>query len=132
MNRRLRAALWLLLAPAVVLGSIAACSNGRSDPGGQACPVVSTDCPSTPPSWTKDVEPIVQSSCLECHSEGGIEWPLWDLSSYASVYRNRAAVLTQVYQCLMPSQDASPHVPPLTSDQRETIVSWIACNAPDN
>jgi hypothetical protein len=41
-------------------------------------------------------------------------------------------MLTQVYQCLMPPLDASPPPPRPGAAERETIVAWIACGAPNN
>ena len=66
------------------------------------------------------------------HQPGGTGYSNANLTSYANVFKSRAEVLVQVYQCLMPNEDASPPPPELTSDQRETIVSWVACGAPNN
>jgi hypothetical protein len=131
MTGRVRAVLCLAIALASAPLVVVACS-GPGGNGPEPCPSVSMDCPSPPPSWAKDVQPVIQARCYTCHSEGGIEWPKWDLSSYASVVSNEMEVLTQVYQCKMPLPDASPPVPPLTSDQRQTIVQWIACSTPNN
>jgi hypothetical protein len=123
-----------MVASPCVLGAIAACSPAPAADGGAAtCPTVSTDCPQPPPSWSKDVQPLVQTYCVSCHSDGGLGESLADLTSYTNVFKNRTEVLQQVYHCYMPNQDASTPPPPvLTADQRETIVAWIACNAPNN
>jgi hypothetical protein len=130
-----RAVIVVLAGPACVLGAVAACSNG-SHGGGDgmtvSCPVISTDCPTPPPSWAKDVQPIIQNYCVMCHMDGGSGESLVDLTSYANVFKYRSRELTQVYQCWMPNEDASPPPPPLSTAQRETIVAWLACNAPNN
>jgi hypothetical protein len=67
-----------------------------------------------------------------CHKPGGSGESLADLTSYTNVFHARAAITYQVSQCLMPNEDASPPPPPLSTDQRETIVAWIGCGAPNN
>jgi uncharacterized membrane protein len=118
-----------VLAVASAIAVVACSTPGESSP---QCPGVSMDCPSPQPSWATEVQPLIQARCYMCHSEGGIEWPKWDLSSYSSASMNRMEVLTQVFHCWMPPGDASPPVPLLTNAERQTIVQWIACGAPDN
>jgi len=133
--RAARLVAFLALAGAAALGLLSACSNDPGAAGADAaaaCPNVPTDCPATPPSWTHDVQPIIAMYCLSCHGDGGIEQSVFNYSTYQGVYRNRAAMLTQVYQCLMPLADASPPPPRPSAAERETIVAWIACGAPDN
>ncbi len=125
----------LFLVLGAVLGACAtagACSNSPPSQGAPNCPTVSSDCPSPPPSWSKDVEPLIQSYCIMCHQPGGTGETLADLTSYTNVFRARAEIITQISQCLMPNQDASPPPPELTTAQRQTIVSWIGCMAPNN
>jgi cytochrome c551/c552 len=113
----------------------AACSTAPPPSQADDCPMVSTACPSPPPSWSKDVQPLIQTYCVTCHSPGpqGIGEMFADLTSYAGAFKARAEITSQVYHCWMPNQDASSPPPPLlTSAQRETIVAWVACNAPNN
>ncbi len=112
-----------------VSAAAVACSSPSAP---ESCSIISQNCPAPPPSFSKDVQPLIQNYCVMCHSPGGIGEPTADLTSYAGVYKARAEVQQQVYQCLMPNQDASPPPPKLTSDQRETIVAWVACDAPNN
>jgi hypothetical protein len=130
MNVRSRGFLLVLGAVLGALVTVGACSN--SPPAASTCPTVSSDCPAPPPSWSKDVQPLIQSYCVMCHQPGGSGYSLADLTSYTSVFRSRAAITFQVSQCLMPNQDASPPPPQLTTAQRETIVSWVGCMAPNN
>ena len=133
LSRTLRFALLGLaaLAPAALLAL--ACSGGSSGDAGASCPNIVTTCPSTTPSWKTDVQPLIATYCFQCHGDGGIEQAKLDYTTYAGVFMNRAEIITQVYECMMPPSDASP--PPMAypnADQRETIVSWVACGAPNN
>jgi hypothetical protein len=135
MRAPLRALFFAFVATGTALGGLAACSNASNNPDAgpaSTCPNVSTSCPSTPPSWKNDVQPLIATYCLACHGDGGIEQSQFDYTTYQGVYKNRAAMVTQVYQCQMPPLDGSPLAAPLTADQRETIVAWLACGAPDN
>lgn len=108
---------------------LAAC-NG--DSGGAGCPSLTSSCPATPPSWQNDVEPLIDTYCLSCHSEGGVAPPQFDYTTYDGVFRSRSVMVTQIIQCQMPPSDASPPAAMPSPDQRQTLVSWIACGAPDN
>jgi hypothetical protein len=135
MRRVLRVGLFASIAGVTALAGMVACSNASGNPDagtGSSCPNVSTSCPATPPSWKNDVQPLIATYCLACHGDGGIEQSQFDYTTYQGVYKNRAAMVTQVYQCQMPPPDASLPAPPLTADQRETIVAWLACGAPNN
>jgi hypothetical protein len=134
MTRSLRTLALALLAASGTLGVVGACSSGTTgggptDPG---CAGLSTTCPGTPPSWQSDVEPLIATYCLTCHSDGGVAPATFDYTSYAGVYKNRAEMLTQVYQCVMPLVDASPPAAEPSEAERQTIVSWLVCGAPDN
>jgi hypothetical protein len=41
-------------------------------------------------------------------------------------------MLTVLVQCSMPPPDAAPPTTLPDSAQRQTMVSWLACGAPDN
>src|SRR5579859_4182617 len=82
----------LFLVLGAVLGAsvtVVACSNSPQ-PAASNCPTVSSDCPSPPPSWSKDVQPLIQQYCVMCHQPGGIGESLADLTSYTNVFRARA------------------------------------------
>jgi cytochrome c553 len=120
------------LSTAAAAGVVAACSPTSDSGAGTACPDLNTDCPSAPPSWSNDVQPILATYCLRCHGDGGVEQSQFDYTTYAGVYEHRSIMLTQVYQCQMPPSDASPPAVMPTTHDRQTLVSWLACNAPDN
>ena len=79
----------------------------------------------------KDVQPLIEGDCATCHRPGGTGQAS-DLTTYANVYAHRTEVLFQVYTCRMPNLGASPPLAPLSEAQRETIVAWVACGAPNN
>ena len=120
------------------LGLAVACSSGSSSSGPQppSCAgVVAPDtCPSPPPSWKNEVQPLIVKYCWQCHANGGIDQAMIDLSTYSSTKRFAVAVLQQVDSCLMPNFGATP--PPMaypTVEERNTIIAWAgACMAPDN
>jgi cytochrome c5 len=132
MNVRSRDLLLVLGAVLGVSAVVAACSNAPAPPVAPNCPTVSSDCPSPMPSWSSDVQPLIKTYCLMCHEPGGTGYSLADLTSYTHVWMTRAAIASQISQCLMPNQDASPPPPQLTTAQRQTIVAWIGCMAPNN
>lgn len=134
---RRRAGRWLglLAAPVFVffLSQAAGCGGGGSsaDPDGAAgCPNDLPECPdpSAAPSYQTEVAPIIEAECLACHGPGGTEQGSHDLSTYDSLYPQRTDVLTQVYNCRMPPGGVAP----LSPDDRQTLLTWLVCGAPDN
>lgn len=116
-----------LLACSVVLASAAiACSHGGSNTGTDAgCPNdVPASCPTPAPTWA-DVEPIFDAHCTKCHGPGGVEASR-PLDTYDHVYAERTTVLTKLHGCLMPPAPERP----LSSDDRQLVLSWLVCRAP--
>ncbi len=104
----------------------AAEEKGAAD-GAPTCPSdLPASCPSPTPSYQTDVEPILRSHCVGCHSPSGTAG--YYETTYAQVAAQQSAVLDQVYDCLMPPADSLQ----LTLAQRETLLAWLVCNAPDN
>ena len=128
-RRGLVVASWLLV---VFLNPAAGCGGGSSaDPDGAAgCPNDLPTCPdpSAAPSYQTEVAPIIETSCLACHGPGGAEQGSHDLSIYDSLYPQRTDVLTQVYNCRMPPGGVAP----LSADDRQTLLTWLVCGAPNN
>jgi hypothetical protein len=114
-----------LLCTGVVLGALSGCS---SMVGGDDCPTLSSACPATPPSWESDVQPIVLAYCTQCHGKGGVEQPVFDSTTYQSVFVARSEIATVTVNCSMPPSGSSAP----DAAQRQTLLSWIACGAPDN
>ena len=103
--------------------ALAACSGG-----GGTCPAEQpASCPADVPSYTNDVAPILETSCVTCHSPTGVD-PGKPLDTYAHVFDRRGEVLTQVNACRMPPEgEMAP-----SDDERAIILTWLVCGAPDN
>ena len=91
------------------------------------CPMVSSTCPSPPPSYATDVAPIIQQECASCHSPTGVE-PNRPYQTYADVKKVQIDILLQVRDCKMPL----PGVPALSDAQRATLLGWLYCDGPNN
>jgi hypothetical protein len=85
-------------------------------------------CPSLAPSWMNDVQGIINHRCSPCHVPGGVEFPRVDLSTYAKVHQSFGAILSNVYACVMPPPDAEAPTPA----ERQALLEWLVCMAPDN
>jgi hypothetical protein len=98
-------------------------------PAEAACPSdLPVACPQPAPGFDAAVLPIVTRRCWGCHGDGGIENAQHDLGSYDTIFRQRSAMLNQVYGCLLPPSDAAA----LTPDERAAILGWLVCGAPAN
>ena len=118
------------LALLALLVSTAACTSDSSSSGssGAACPDdLPAACPSAPPSYAKDVAPVIQQSCTPCHAPGG-QQANRPLVTYAGAFANRSAMLNQVHACRMPPSGA----PPLPAASRTVLQEWLVCGASNN
>jgi hypothetical protein len=118
-----------LLSGGAVLAGIPGCSS----PGGGAgadCSMLTSGCPATPPSWQTDVQPLIVTYCGSCHGSGGAERSLFDSTSYQSVFVGRSELGTVISNCSMPLPGSSAPLP--DAAQRQTVLSWVECDAPDN
>ena len=108
--------------------ALAACTTNAPPPG-PACPNdLPGACPSPPPSYARDVAPVIAARCGPCHAPGGVEAAQRDFSAYATVHTQRVTILTQIHACLMPPADAGT----LDAAERATLQGWLVCGAPDN
>jgi hypothetical protein len=114
---------WIALTPLACKKS-AASSCTTPPPVDPACPEAGA------PSFTSDVLPIFNTICVNCHRPGGQESKTL-LTNYAQIHGDAQEVFNQVFlSCAMPPPgDASP---PLTDDERQTLLDWLACGAPDD
>jgi len=69
----------------------------------------------------------LEVECLPCHSPGGQE-ASQPFLTYNEVFARRAAILSQVYGCLMPLQGSQQPSP----EQRAELLAWLVCGAPNN
>ncbi len=111
---------------AVVLGvgvaALAACGGSKDCPND-----LPTSCPSPAPSYSSAISPLISARCLVCHSPGGQEASI-PFTSYQNVYIERSPMLNQVYACNMPPTGTQQ----LTAQERNQLLSWLVCGAPNN
>ncbi len=89
-----------------------------------------TSCQSPAPSWSRDVQPIVDRSCAPCHLRGGVAATTGhDFSTYAGVFSQQADIKGRVETCMMPLAGGDA---PLSTSDGDKLLDWIACGAPDN
>jgi hypothetical protein len=102
--------------------------SGGTTGGGGGCPNdLPASCPSNAPGYAATIAPILSELCTSCHSPMGTGAKQL-LGSYPEVYQSRQSVLDQVYACRMPP--AGSGSPTLT--QREDLLAWLVCGAPDD
>ena len=98
-------------------------------PAANCPPALPSSCPSTP-SYTTDVAPIFNRSCVECHKAGGVAADR-PLDTAARVRKLESTNFQQLIGCLMPPADAGPDAA-LSYDDRKEILQWLVCGAPAN
>lgn len=93
-----------------------------------------------PPTWARDVGPLLTQRCGSCHQEGGIA-PM-ALTTYADAFAWREAIEQVVADGTMPpfdavtSADCTPPAPwkddpRLTDEEHALLADWIAAGAPE-
>jgi hypothetical protein len=84
------------------------------------------------PSFDAVFTNVISPLCDRCHVPGGQE-AVMPLQTYQQVYGKNGAeaisIRTQVEACRMPPP-GGPEV--LTDDQRQLLLTWLACGAPNN
>jgi len=110
---------------ALLLGALlaAACGGAPFD-----CPNdLPQSCPSPVPSYKTEVQPIINSHCLKCHSPGGQQASI-DFTTHQNVFAQKGPILTQTYSCRMPPQGE----PRPTPQERALLLGWLVCGSPNN
>ncbi|HZZ70169.1 MAG TPA: redoxin domain-containing protein [Phenylobacterium sp.] len=85
-------------------------------------------------SYVKDVAPILEAKCVECHEKGGIG--PFAMDNYAMVKGFSPMIREVIRTHRMPPFNADPHVGKfaddrsLTPDQVKTIVHWVEEGSP--
>jgi len=85
-------------------------------------------------SYAKDIAPILEARCVECHSEGNIG--PWKMSNYRRVKSFASMIRETVLAKRMPPWHADPHFQnysngaSLTPEESKTLVDWIDRGAP--
>ena len=125
-------ALCLVLSVSAGLAAVSGCggsSAAQADGGSRddaLCSVTApAGCPSPVPTY-RDVQPIIAQRCVVCH--GADPNGPWPLSDYDSVVAWKEPVAEKIGDCEMPPADAGV---PMTTDERQKILSWLQCGAPE-
>jgi len=126
MNRTTARRLSVAASPLIVAAVASGC-------GASAAPAI--------PTFSRDVLPIVQAKCQDCHREGGRDLggmvaPM-ALTSYAEIQPWAAAIRTAVESDRMPPWHAAPEFRGrfrneryLTEQEKRTILGWVDGGAP--
>ncbi len=84
------------------------------------------------PSWSKDIQPIVNQTCAPCHFPGGqalLMKPSLNYSTYAGFHLAGTTLESQLLTCAMPEAGGNA---PLTTAEGDMILNWIVCGEPNN
>jgi uncharacterized membrane protein len=112
-----------VLAVLGIASSAPACASS-TEPS-SSC-VSATACPTDVPSYKAAIVPILEQTCIPCHTPGGLGRT--SMTTYAEVSAESGAMLSQVTVCAMPPLNG----PAITDAQRTTLTAWLRCGAPDN
>jgi uncharacterized membrane protein len=82
-------------------------------------------CPDAAPSFANQIGPLIRTHCTICHGPGQ---QVPTLQSYTDIMTAQQRIFSQIHACLMPP----PPLTPPTSDERQAIMEWLVCRAPDN
>jgi hypothetical protein len=128
-----RSLLLATLLPMLLLpGALAGCSSSDDAAVDAAvCARVDPSCPSAVPSYAATVAPIIQGACTPCHHPDST-YARSSLTSHADVELVYGSALGQVSACLMPPAGPAAGQKPLTDDERDALLAWLACGAPNN
>jgi uncharacterized membrane protein len=87
----------------------------------------STDaCATGTPSYTAEIAPLVRERCLSCHFAGNPNSSVV-LETQSELHQRATLVQTQVYRCSMPPPGEAP---PLSDEERASLLQWLVCGAP--
>jgi hypothetical protein len=83
---------------------------------------------STNAGFDNTIAPILAKSCMKnCHD--GSPDAAWPLTDYDDVQAWTTFISQDLLRCTMPPVNAGPDYP-ITREDRETILNWIVCGAP--
>jgi hypothetical protein len=86
-------------------------------------------CQTPVPSWSKDIQPIVDQACAPCHFPGGqaLKQVPYDYTTYEGFRRAGSTLASQLFSCAMPQEGGKA---PLTTAEGDTILNWYVCGEP--
>jgi uncharacterized membrane protein len=112
----------IFIAAGLCLWLLGACSS----PAPASCPNdYPMSCPDAAPSFAGQVGALIQTHCAVCHGPGQ---QVPTLQTYGEIKAAAPRMFTQIHACLMPPATRAP----LTSDERQAILEWLVCSAPNN
>jgi hypothetical protein len=129
-NPLLRSLAAIAIAGAIVSSLPLMIASCASDPAttDSSCPNDLPTCANDAPSYKDDIAPIFERRCFECHADAGSAASAKNFSDYDHVFAQRSAILNNVYACKMPKKPAAPLAP----EDRQKLLLWLKCNAPNN
>jgi cytochrome c5 len=96
-----------------------------------ACPPpLNTVCPADAPSFAATVVPILDAACNGCHDAAlpGAPWPLHD---HGDVQAWSDLISADLLDCSMPPSKNDSGTT-LSEVDRQQLLTWIACDSPNN
>ena len=105
-------------------------ASSCSDPSSGTCPSEQPTCANNAPSYEDEIAPIFAEHCRECHSPGGLAERKKRFDDYAQVKDAAGTIYRNVYGCVMPKQPEPQ--PPFSLEDRQKLLLWLKCDAPNN
>ncbi len=90
---------------------------------------------STAPTYSRDIAPLFQAKCVECHRTQGLA--PFNLESYEQVRAWSKSIRKEVHAGRMPPWGLDPEVgewsndPTFSSEERETLFTWLDSGMPE-
>ncbi|HEY2720474.1 MAG TPA: hypothetical protein VGI82_02035 [Chitinophagaceae bacterium] len=112
----------------IVFTVLFACSKSMPDMTNDTGNSSSISCSGVTESFSKDVNPIIQSSCAtgsNCHASGSVNGP-GELITYTEIQSASAQIRAAVISGEMPKTGS------LTASQKSAIICWIDNGASNN
>ncbi|MGC4100458.1 hypothetical protein [Ferruginibacter sp.] len=119
-----------LLTAAIAAGItiFTACSKSKDTTGGGGSGGITFSCNGITPSFTADVQPILNTVCSinsNCHASGSTNTG-GPLTTYAEVNAKKASIRAQILAGIMPQSGT------ITQPQINAFICWIDSGAPNN
>ena len=110
--------------------AIAACAHTAPAPSTapavattSSCRRVAPACGEAPPTYARDVRPILAARCFKCHAERGVAADDHDFSRVETLRAQHVALTNEVSACAMPPSGE----PDLSDDDARVLLAWAAC-----
>ena len=104
------------LSTAILLLSVMSYSCKKKN-NTEATNTYTPSCSSTTPSFSATVKPLIQSSCVSCHSQ---------YSTYSQISASAGSIRSSIVNGSMPKGTT------LSDEQKNSIVCWIDAGKPNN